>query len=61
MRNTVSHIQAKVHQVTASISVKFWEIKEDTGISKCTTSHFRISYRPRDIWLDCESFINLSD
>ena len=27
-------MQAKVHPVTASISVKFWEIKEDTGISK---------------------------
>ena len=28
MQNTVWHIQAKVHPVTASISVKFWEIKE---------------------------------
>ena len=27
-----------MHPVTASISVKFWEIKEDIGISKRTTS-----------------------
>ena len=33
MRNTVRQTQAKVHPVTASISVKFWEMKEDTGIS----------------------------
>ena len=50
-----------MHPVTASISVKVWEIKEATGICKCTTSHFRISYRSRDIWLDCGVFINLSD
>ena len=52
-----------MHSVTSSIiSVKFWEIKEDIGISaKCTTSHFRISYRSRDICLDWGSFINLSD
>ena len=61
MRNTVRHIQAKVHPVTASISVKFWETKEDTPISKRTTSYFRISYRSRDILLDCGSFIDLSD
>ena len=54
-------MQAKVHPATASISVKFWEIKEDIGISKRTTSHVRICYRSRDIWLDCGSFINLSD
>ena len=47
-----------MHPATASISIKFWEIKEDTGISKGTTNHF---YRSRDIWLDCGSFINLSD
>ena len=50
-----------MHPVTASISVKFWEIKEDTGISNRTTSHFRISYRSRDICLDCGSFMNLND
>ena len=49
-----------MHLVTASIYVKFWEIKEDIGISKRTTSHFRISYRSRDICLDYGSFINLS-
>ena len=42
MRNTVRHIQAKVHAVTTSISVRFRGIKKDTGISK-PTSHFRIS------------------
>ena len=51
---------AKVHPVTASISVKFWKIKEDIGISQRTTSHFRISYRSRNICLDCGSFINLN-
>ena len=61
IRNTVLHIQAKVHPVTNSISVKFWEIKKNIGISKRTTSHFRISHRYRDICLDCGSFINLSD
>ena len=50
-----------MHPVTVPISVKFWEIKEDIGIPKRTKSHFRISYRSRDIWLDCGSFINLSD
>ena len=50
-----------MHPVTASISVKFWEIKEDIGISKRKTCHFRISYRSRDICLDCGSFINLSN
>ena len=61
MRNTVLHIQAKVHPVIASISVKFQEIKEDIDISKRWTSHFRISYRFRDICFDCRSFINISD
>ena len=61
MQNRVWHIQAKVHPVTASISVKFWEVKEDTGISKRTTNHFHISYRSRDICPDYGSFINLSD
>ena len=61
MRDTVRYIRAKVHPVTASISVKFWEIKEDIGISKRTTSHFRISYRSQDICLDWGSFVNLSD
>ena len=46
-----------MHPVTASISIKFCEIKEDIGISKRTTTHFRISYRSLDIWLDCGSFI----
>ena len=35
MRNTVLHTQAKVHQATASVSVKFQEMKEDIDISKC--------------------------
>ena len=61
MRNTVLHIQAKVLPVIASISVKFREIKEDVDIWKRWTSHFRISYRFRDICLDCRSFINISD
>ena len=35
MRNTMlQHIQAKVHPATASISVKFREMKEDNDISK---------------------------
>ena len=34
MRNTVLHIQAKVHPVTGSVSVKFRGMKEDTDISK---------------------------
>ena len=61
MRNTVLHIQAKVHPVTASISVKFRGMKEDVDISKPWTSHFRISYRSRDICLDYRSYINISD
>ena len=61
MRNTVLDIQAKVHPATASISVKFRAMKEDTDISKRRTSHFRISYRSRDIYLDCRSYINISD
>ena len=61
MRNTVLHIQAKVHPATASISVKFRGMKEDIDISKRWTSHFRMSYRFRDICLDCISFINISD
>ena len=61
MRNTVLHIQANVHPVIASISVKFRGIKEDIDISKRWTSHFRISCRFRDICLDCRSFINISD
>ena len=61
MRNTVLHIQAKVHLVTASISVKVRGMKADIDISKRWTSHFRISYRFRDICLDCRSFINISD
>ena len=60
MRNTVLRIQAKVHPVTASISVKFQEMKEDIDISKHRMSH-RISYRHRDVCLDCRSFINISD
>ena len=48
-----------MHPVAASISVEFWKIKEDIGISKRTTSHFRTSYRSRDICLDSGSFINL--
>ena len=54
-------IQAKVHPATASISVKFRAMKENTDISKRWTSHFRISYRSRDICLDCRSHINMSD
>ena len=61
MRNTVLHIQAKVHPATASIFVKFRGLKEDIDISKRWTSHFRISYRSRDICLDCRSFININD
>ena len=61
MRNTVLHIQAKVHPLIASISVKFQGIKEDIDILKRRTSHFCISYRFRDICLDCRSFINISD
>ena len=61
MRNTVLHIQAKVHPVTTSISVKFRGMKAHIDISKRWTSHFRISYRFRDICLDCRSFINISD
>ena len=34
MRNTVLHIQAKVHPATASISVKFRGMKEDIDFSK---------------------------
>ena len=34
MRNTVLHTQATVHPATASISVKFRRMKEDTDISK---------------------------
>ena len=34
MRNTVLHIQTKVYPATASISVKFREMKEDIDISK---------------------------
>ena len=34
MRNTVLHIQARVHPVTASISIKFRGMKEDIDISK---------------------------
>ena len=41
-----------MHPVNGSISVKVWGIKEDIGISKRTTSRFRISYRSRDICLD---------
>ena len=33
MRNTVLDIQAKVHPATASISVKFRAMKEDTDIN----------------------------
>ena len=61
MRNTVLHIRANVHPATASISVKFQGIKQDIDISKRWTSHFRISYRSRDICLDCRSYINISD
>ena len=61
MRNTVLHIQAKVHPVIASIALKFRGMKEDIDISKRWTSHFLISYRFRDICLDCRSFINISD
>ena len=61
MRNTVLDIQAKVHPATASISVKFRAVKEDIDILKRWTSHFRISYRSRDIYLDCRSYINISD
>ena len=55
------HIQVKVHPATASVSVKFRWMKEDIDISKRWTSHFRISYRSRDICLDCRSYINISD
>ena len=34
MRNTVLPVQAKVHPVTASISVKFRGMKADIDISK---------------------------
>ena len=34
MRNTVLHMQAKVHPATASISIKFRELKEDIDISQ---------------------------
>ena len=34
MRNTVLHVQTKVHPVIASISVKFRGMKEDIDISK---------------------------
>ena len=61
MRNTVLHIQAKVHPVTASISVKFWGMKEGIDISKLWTSHFRMSYRFRGICIDCRSFIYISN
>ena len=61
MRNTLLRIQAKLHPATASISVKFRGMKEDIDISKRRTSQFRISYRSRDICLDCRSFINISD
>ena len=61
MRNTVLHIQAKVHPAIASISVKFQGMKEDINISKLWKSNFRISYRSRDICLDCRSFIDISD
>ena len=61
MRNTVLHIQAKVHPATASISAKFRGMEEDTDISKRWTSYFCISYRSRDICFDCRSFINISD
>ena len=61
MQNTVQHIHAKVHPATASISVKFRGMKEDTGIPKHTTNHFHISYRSQDMCLDCGSFINISD
>ena len=55
------HIQAKVYPATASISVKFGEMKEVIDISKQWTIHFRISYHSRDICLDCRSFINISE
>ena len=34
MRNTMLHLQAKVHPVTASISTKFRGMKSDIDISK---------------------------
>ena len=46
----VTYIQEKVHPVTASISAKFWEIKEDIAISKRTTCHFRISHTVLEIF-----------
>ena len=61
MRNTVLHIRAKVHPATASISVKFRGLKEDTDMYKRWTSHFRISYRSRDTFLDCRPYINVND
>ena len=61
MRNTVLHIQAKVHPATASISVKFRRMKKDIDVSKRWTSHFRISYRSRNICLDCGCYINIRD
>ena len=63
MRNTLQRIQAKMHTVimTAYISVTFRGMKEDIGISKRSMSHFRISYRSRDISLDCGSSINIGD
>ena len=50
-----------MHPATTSISVKFRGIKEDTDISKRWTSLFCISYRSRDICLDCTSYINICD
>ena len=50
-----------MHPATASISVKLRGMKEDIDISKRWTGHFLISYRSRDIYLDCGSFINISD
>ena len=61
MRNTVLHTQANVHPVIASISVKFLGMEEDIDIPKRWKSHFRISYRFRDICLDCRYFIKISD
>ena len=53
--------QAKLYPVTASISVKFWRMKENIGSSKSTTSHFRITYHSRDIYLDCGFVIYIND
>ena len=50
-----------MHPVTASISGKLWEIKEDTGNLQTYNESFPISYRSRDICLDCRSVINISD